>query len=139
MHILGLIAVAVAAAAFFLPFLESGEQGLSLFQISGETPGVNYVFIISWVLIAGMLACALTDDLPGLAPLAFLYCVYPTYAYHNSGHLLADVEVPAAFPPFAGAPAAFGYYLLFVAAYVAIAIGIVDGLRRRRRPVEVVA
>ena len=126
-------AVLAMALSFFLPFLSTPEESLSLFDLSSRTEGTNFVFLLCWLLIVGLLASALADDVSGLVPLAVLYCVYPTYAFHNAAAWLGDVEIHAGFPPFAGAPAGIGYYLVFIATYAAIGIGFADHFAHRRR------
>ena len=131
--LIALAAVLAMALSFFLPFLSTPEGGLSLFDLSSRTEGTNFVFLLSWLLIVGLLACALADDVSGLVPLAVLYCVYPTYAFHNAAAWLGEVEIHYGFPPFAGDPAGIGYYLVFIASYAAIAVGFADHFAHRRR------
>ena len=131
--VIAVITVLVMALSFFLPFLSTPEVSLSLYDLSGMTEGANYIFLLSLLLIAGLLACALSRDASGLVPLAVLYCVYPTYAFHNAAEQIEGLAAHAGFPPFSGAPAGIGYYLVFIAAYAAIVVGLLDHFAHRRR------
>ena len=131
--VIALAAVLAMALSFFLPFLSTPDLTLSLFDLSSMTDGTNFVFLLSWLLIAGLLASALADDISGLVPLTVLYCVYPTYAFHNAAAWVGDAEIQAGFPPLAGTPAGIGYYLVFIASYAAIILGIVEHFAHRRR------
>jgi hypothetical protein len=130
----GLVAVAAMLAALFLPFITWGEDSLTLVGIAlaGEGGG----WLLGLVGLAGLgaaLAC-LRDDTPGLVPLGVIYLVYPTYAFHNvADYVGEDIAVAAGFPPLAGEPAALGYYVIFLATYAAIAIGLADWLTGRGR------
>ena len=134
---IGLAVAAAMVAGLFLPFFAWQGQSLSLAALTGGDDGVNYLLGLLVLLGAGAVACALTDDLPGLFPIGALYLVFPAYVLHEAGRFLGEAA-PAAggLPPFAGEPAALGATIVFLAAYGAMLLAVVDwwtGRRRRRR------
>ena len=136
-HAIGLAVAATMVAGLFLPFLVWQERSLSLAALSGGDGGVNYLLGLLVLLGAGAIACALTDDLPGLFPIGALYLVFPAYVLHETARFLGD-EAPATggLPPFAGEPAALGASIVFLAAYGAMLLAVVDwwaGRARRRQ------
>ncbi len=141
MRVNGLIGMAVAAAmgaGLFLPFLAWQDQALSLADLAGSAAGPNYLLGLLAVLVAGVLACSLTDDLPGLFPIGGLYLIFPAYALSEAGEVLGE-GAPAAggwLLAFAAEPAAIGAAVAFLAAYAAVVLGVADwwfGRARRRR------